>query len=92
MQKSHLNNLVSQVFDKETSVEKRMEEAFKTAKAISEETTNLPQGMRAPTVSEIMSIEQFGRNYIRQSPKASKRQVRNAIKKAFNIHVLPNTK
>lgn len=92
MQTQHLESIASHAFEDKLSAKEHIERAFKTAEIIATETFNLPDGARTPFATEIAAMEIFGRNYIKQSPNASKRQVRNAIKKAFNIHILPNIK
>lgn len=58
---------------------------------IQHETTNLPKGMRTPTPDELSAMEKFAKEYKRQSPKASRREIRRAIIKKFNAKILPNT-
>lgn len=88
MQQSHINELMMQAF-------KGNDDGFDPpafADKIKEETTNLPAGKRTPYVEEIVDLVTFMRNYKLQTPKASKREIREAAKRKFGVTILPNTK
>lgn len=53
-----------------------------------EKDTKPPKGMRTPRVKEIMDMQTYIANYKKQSPKASKREIRNAVKREFNLTIL----
>ena len=84
MQEKHLNELAARV-------KGVLESPLETEAKIAAETTNLPKGARTPTANEISEMRKFQREYYDQHPKASAREVRRALKRKFNIHVLPNS-
>lgn len=51
------------------------------------EKKKLPDPMRTPTADELVMMGIFARNYKRDNKKASRREIRNAVKKFFNIQV-----
>lgn len=53
-------------------------------------TTKLPEEMRTPTSQELSDMNNFMIEYKKQSPNASKREIRRAVQKKFNVHLLPN--
>ncbi len=58
---------------------------------IRRQTTNLPEGMRTPTDSEITLMQDFASEYKKRNKKASRREVRRTIIRKFNVQILPDT-
>lgn len=93
MNSDHLNQISTEAFKRLQITDDMSAEvkvfSEKQAPKIAREVKDLPDNARTPTAEEIGQMVIYMRNYRTQSPKASKRAIREACKKHFNILILP---
>ncbi len=89
MQERHMDAIASKAFGKRFS--EQFPNGIPDADIIKRQTTNLPAGTRTPSDEEIKEMQDFAISYKAKNKKASKREVRRAITRKFNVQILPNT-
>lgn len=90
MQEQHIDALMSKFKDSDFK-DMIANSASDFADKIAAETTNLPSTARTPNATEILEIREWIKDYRKMHPKASRREIRRATQKKFNITILPNT-
>lgn len=82
------SQLMAASFDSSLNTPKKVKQKMKSI-AKSNEThlakVELPDMYRIPTAEELQSFREYAINYKKQIKRASKREIRNAVKAHFNI-------